>query len=60
MQYRKKKTNPQQVMGETSEIYYILQVLNMVCFVGGDEVWRYFIVKIKLHFPLEEVVIFFF
>lgn len=29
-------------------------------FVGGDEVCGYFIVKIKLHFLLKEVVIFFF
>lgn len=29
----------------------------MVCFVVGDEVWVFFIVKIKFHFPLEEVVL---
>lgn len=60
-QYRKFKKNPDhQVIGETSEIYYILQVLNMVCFVVGDDLWGYFIVKIKLHFLSEEVVILFF
>lgn len=53
-----KKT--QQVIGEIPESYYVLQVLNLVCFVGGHEIWGYFIVKIKLRFPLEEIILFFF